>query len=261
MKRFGIIGLAALALAGCTQVDEGYRGVWATYGAVDLKEAPAAPGFYWYNPWPTDIFLMDVRQQKWGAKTETYTKDVQKADLSFVINFHLNPAKASVMYSRVGLEWKDNIIPQVVAQAIKNEFGRWDAVRVVENRGQVAANIATALRETLASQDIILDSFDLVDIKYAGAFEDAVERKQVAIQKATEEQNNTIAVTERGKQAVITAEANAKALKATSDALEANPKLIQYEGIKAWRETGGKMPTTLVIGDGKATPPFIFNQP
>jgi prohibitin 2 len=238
------LAAASLSLGACTQVDTGHRGVETHFGKVVSGSLPE--GLYWYMPFfGTSYEQMDVRQQKWGANTETYTKDVQKADISFVMNYHLNPTKAHVMFSRVGQEWTDNIIPQMTSQAIKNEFGRWDAVKVVENRGAVASNIEASLRAKLAKQDVVLDSFDLVNVKYTGDFEQAVEAKQVAIQNATKEVNNTQAVIERGKQAVFTAEANAKALKATSDALEANPKLIEYEAIKKW---DGTVPQTMVGG-------------
>lgn len=251
-RMFALAGIGLL-LAGCSQVNTGFRGVETCYGRVCSDSL--TEGLYWYNPWSTDIYQLDTRQQKWGSTTETYTRDVQKANVTFAINFHLNPSKAHIMYARVGADWKDNIIPQMVAQSIKNEFGRWDAVKVVENRGEVAMRISNALRVALARQDIILDSFDLTDIKYTGAFEEAVEDKQVAIQTAIREQNNTIAVTERGKQQVITAEANAKALKATSDALESNPKLIEYEAIKKWN---GSVPSTLV--GSKAPYTFMLNK-
>lgn len=252
-RNLALVALAALTMSACTQIDTGYRGVETHFGKVVSTSLPE--GLYWYMPFfGTSYEQMDTRQQKWGADTETYTKDVQKADISFVMNYHLNPAKAHIMYARVGEEWKDNIIPQMTAQAIKNEFGRWDAVRVVENRGTVADNIEIKLRAALAKQDVVLDSFDLVNVKYTGQFEQAVEQKQVAVQNAAKELNNTVAVTERGKQAVITAQANATALKATSDALEANPKLIEYEAIKKWNGTvpqtmlGGGAPYQVVIG-------------
>lgn len=257
-KNLIMLALAAMSLGACTQVDTGHRGVPVTFGKVTASAY--SEGLYWYNPFADSIVQMDVRQQKWESNTQTYTKDVQKADLSFVLNFHLNPDRAHVMYQRVGEDWKANIIPQITAQTIKNEFGRWDAVKVVENRGTVAANIANQLRVLLAKQDVVLDSFDLVNIGYSGDFEQAVEAKQVAIQTAVREQNNTVAVQERSKQAVITAQGTAEALRITSNALESNPKLIQYEAIKAWQATGGKMPSTLIMGEGGKTPPFILGQ-
>lgn len=261
------LATAALALlSGCTQVEQGERAVWKKYGGV-VETGDEGPGFYVYNPWSWDVNTMDTRQQKWQEKTEAYTKDIQKADIKFVLNYHLNPAKAGVMYGRVGVNWADNILPQYTLQAIKNEFGLWDAVRVVEHRGQVTDRIAHALRTSLARQDIVLDSFDLIDVKYTGAFEHAVEAKQVAVQNAITAQNRTVQISEEAKQAVVAAKGKAEALSITSTALKGDPKLIEFEALKvqqraveAWEKTGGKMPSTVVVGNGQGTPPFIFNQ-
>lgn len=238
MKKLMLIAAIA-ALGACTQVDAGNAAVKTHYGVTEKESF--GPGFYWYNPWATDIISMNTQQRKWGDTTETYTRDVQKADVNFVLNYHLRPDHAHIMYQRVGEEWADNILPQTTIETIKNELGRVDAVTLVATRGEVADRIYKALRAKLAAQDVVLDSFDLTDVKYTGAFEHAVEQKQVAIQTAIAEQNNTVKISEQAKQAVITAKGNAEALQVTSQALQSNPKLIEYEAIKKW---DGVLPTT-----------------
>lgn len=230
--------LAAVSLGACTQVDAGNVSVWTYYGKAEQKSY--GPGFYWYNPWSYDVIEMDTRQLKWRGNTETYTKDIQKSDVKFVLNYHLEGSKAHIMYQRVGENWADNILPQTVLQAIKNEFGAWDAVRIVEHRGQVTDRIEHNLRAKLARQNIVLDSFDLVDIKYTGPFEHAVEQKQVAVQNAQAAQNKTVQTTEEAKQAVIKAKGEAEALSITSTALKGDPKLIELKAIEKWN---GELPT------------------
>jgi regulator of protease activity HflC (stomatin/prohibitin superfamily) len=252
-KLFLATAVAALSLGGCTQVNSGEAAVWQYYGGVQ-KTGDEGPGFYVYNPWSWDVTTMDTRQQKWQEKTEVYTKDIQKADVKFVLNYHLNPAQAGRMYGRVGVNWADNILPQYTLQAIKNEFGLWDAVRVVEHRGDVTTRITMALRQSLGRQDIILDSFDLIDVKYDGPFEKSVERKQVAVQDAITAQNKTVQFSEEAKQAVIKAKGEADALAITATALRNDPTLIEYKKIQAWQATGGKVPQTVV---GNSSPPFI----
>lgn len=226
-----------LLLGACTQVEAGERAVMTRYGKAEQKTYDS--GFYWYNPWSTDVITMNVQQRKWGSKTETYTKDVQKADVRFVLNYHLNPNRAHIMYQRVGQEWADNILPQVTVETIKNELGRVDAVTLVATRGDVADRIAARLRERLAKQDIILDGFDLTDISYTDTFEHAVEAKQVAVQAAITAQNQTVQVQEKAKQRVIQAKGEAEALSITSTALKGDPKLIELKAIEKW---DGKLP-------------------
>jgi regulator of protease activity HflC (stomatin/prohibitin superfamily) len=243
----GLLGLGA-----CTQVEAGHSAVMTNYGKPHDKSY--GPGFYWYNPWSTDVIVMDVRQLKWTSATESYTRDVQKADIKFALNYHLRPSKAHTMYGRVGENWADNILPQATVEVIKDELGRVDAVTLVATRAMVGQKITERLRARLSKQDVVLDSFDITDISFTGEFEKAVEAKVTAVQTAIAEQNKTVAVTERAKQAVIKAKGDAEALSITSTALKGDPKLVEFEAIKAWKETGGKVPQTVV---GNASPPFI----
>ena len=238
MNKFIGLALASLALGACTQVEAGESAVFTHYGNPEDKSY--GPGFYWYNPWSTDAVSMNVQQRKWGDITETYTKDVQKANVRFVLNYHLNPTKAHRMYERVGQEWADNILPQATIEIIKNELGRVDAVTLVATRGEVSDKIFHALRQRLATQDVILDGFDLTDISYTGEFEQAVENKQVAVQNAITAQNRTVQFQEEAKQRVIKAEGEAKALEITSTALKGDPKLIELKAIEKWN---GELPT------------------
>lgn len=238
MNKTLLIFIAALSLGACSQVDNGHSAVFTTYGKAEQKSY--GPDLYWYNPWSTDIISMNTQQQKWENQTETYTKDVQKADIKFVLNYHLDPNQAHRMYQRVGEEWQDNILPQVTIETIKNELGRVDAVTLVATRGEVSERIFSALRAKLAKQNVIIDGFDLTDISFTDAFEHAVEAKQVAVQSAITAKNQTVQVEEQARQAVIKAKGQAEALSITSTALKGDPKLIELKAIEKWN---GELPT------------------
>lgn len=237
MKNITLALLAAVSLGACTQVENGNSAVKTYYGQAQQKSY--GPGMYYYNPWSTDIISMNVQQSKWENKTATYTKDAQKADITFVLNYHLQADKAHVMYQRVGTEWADNILPQATVETIKNELGKVDAITLIATRGEVSDRIFQTLKAKLAKQNVVLDSFDLTDISYTSEFERAVEQKQVAVQSAITARNKTVQVEEEARQAVIAAKGKAEALSVTSTALKGDPKLIEFEAIKKWN---GQLP-------------------
>jgi len=82
-----------LFLVGCgvEVVDTGHRGVKTRFGKVIGDSLPE--GLYFYNPITTTISEMDTRVQKWSAKTEAYTNDVQQVEVSFTVNFALERKK------------------------------------------------------------------------------------------------------------------------------------------------------------------------
>ena len=238
MKR---ILLAALALAGCHQVESTERGVRSTYGKIDPEVVE--PGLVIYNPWSTDIDMMPVSQTKWTGKTPAYTKDLQTAYVAFAINYHLNPTKVVWMATHVAKKgWADTLIPQAVLQAIKNEIGREDSVELIAHRQDATSRIEAAITTKLAASGIVVDGFDVTNIDYDDAYEKAIEAKQVAVQDAITAQNHTVEVTERAKQTLITAEGEAKAMKVKADALASSPKLVEWEAVQKWN---GTLPSTM----------------
>lgn len=250
MKRIVTI-LPLIALGACSEIPAGHRGVFTSYGAPTevVKE-----GLHWYNPWSYDLVSIDVRQIKWSGETEAYTKDVQQAKVAFTLSYRLDsaPKKVLYIYRNVGEDWAAKLVPQVVQEAIKDVFGQSEAVKdTINNRAVVRAKIQKSITERLARRNVIVESFELRDIEFSAAFEKAVEAKQVAVENALAERNKTAAVRERASQRVISATADAEAMKIKTAALAGNAKLVEYEAVQRW---DGKLPTNMY---GGGAIPFI----
>lgn len=82
---FILTSLLALSACGFTTVETGHRGVKVHYGKVVSESLPE--DIYFYNPFTSDVIEMDVRLLKWEGDTQAYTKDVQQADVHFVLNY------------------------------------------------------------------------------------------------------------------------------------------------------------------------------
>ena len=103
----------------------------------------------------------------------------------------------------------------------------------------VRREIEATLRKTLDSNYFMNIQFQLVDIDFDDDFETAIKEKQVAEQNALKAKNVTTQVEEQAKQTKIKAEADAEAMRIKANALERNPKLVNYEAVQKW---DGKMP-------------------
>ena len=250
IKSFSIIALVLL-LVGCEQVDTGHRGVQTRFGEVDEKVGSMPEGLYFYNPFTTAIHEMDVRILRSESTVNTYTKDVQQADIKYVANFRLDPAQAHIMYKTVGLNWYGQLVPQAIDGILKQVVGHYDAVDLIEHRGKATAEIQGAIAESLKSKHVIFERLELVNIQYHKAFEKSVEDKVIAVQKAVEEKNRTVQVQEQAKQQLISAEAQAKSMQIRAAALQANAKLVEYEAVQKW---DGKLP---VYFGGQTPIPFM----
>ena len=245
--------LAVLSLSACgfEQVDTGYRGVKTTFGEVDLKEGSMKEGLYFYNPFTSNIIEMDTRIQSFKGETNTYTRDVQQANITYVVNLRLSQDSAHLVYANVGVGWVSVLVPQAVEGVLKQVVGTYDAVDLVSQRSKATTQIQQAIADGLKSKNVIVDRVELVNIAYLKEFEKSVEDKVVAIQKAIEEKNRTQQIEEQAKQRIINAKAEAESMRIRANALQQNAKLVEYEAVQKW---DGHMPQ-IVTGSGSI--PFI----
>jgi regulator of protease activity HflC (stomatin/prohibitin superfamily) len=252
--KFGLGGFAAFlvlitASCGITIVNTGHRGVKLTFSEV--RGEGLSEGLYFVNPLTTTIKEMDARILKWQSSTQAYTKDVQQAEVEFVVNYRLDPTKAHIMYQQVGMDWGEKLVGQVVHEDIKREFGQHIAVDIIANRDAAARSIESNVRTQLANRNVIVTNLQITNIDYTEKFEHAVEAKVIAEQEAIREKNKTVQIEEQAKQKVATAkgeaeakilnaEAEAKSIRIRGQALEENQRLVELVTAERW---DGKLPT------------------
>jgi regulator of protease activity HflC (stomatin/prohibitin superfamily) len=246
-----IVAIAIVSVAGCgiKQVDTGQRGIKTTWGEVVSGSLPE--GLYFYNPISSNIVEMDTRVQRKDGETDTYTRDVQQAAIKYTLNYRLKQDAAHLMYRDVGRDWDDKLVPQVVLGTLKEVVGKWDAVDLISNRDKAGTSAYEAIRANLAERNVEVSRFEITDIAYTREFENSVEQKVIAQQKAIEEQNRTKQIEEQARQKVLSAEAEAKSIQIRAQALERNAKLVEWEAVQKWN---GVLPQYML---GSGATPFI----
>lgn len=244
-----VVALVLVVILGAnafTIVDPGHRGVRITLGKVSPQ--PLEEGLHFKIPFIQHVRQLDVRTLRWADVTQAYTKDVQQADVSFVLTYSLEPAFSVEMYRTVGADWSQKLIGQVVFEELKRELGQHEAVALIATRDQAARAIESGVRDKLAEKHVLISGLQITNIDYTKQFEDSVEAKVIAQQRAIEEQNRTVQIEQQAKQKVISAEAEAESMRIRANALETNPRLVEWEAVQKW---DGKLPQYQL---GGATP-------
>jgi regulator of protease activity HflC (stomatin/prohibitin superfamily) len=246
-----IVLIAVLSVAGCgiKVVDTGQRGIKTRFGEVVSESLPE--GIYFFNPITSNIVEMDTRVQRKDGETDTYTRDVQQASIKYTLNYRLRQNTAHLMYRDVGRDWDDKLVPQVVLGTLKEVVGKWDAVDIISNRDKAANTAFEQIRTNLAERNVEVSRFEITDIAFTREFENSVEQKVIAQQKAIEEQNRTKQIEEQARQKVLSAEAEAKSIQIRAQALERNAKLVEWEAVQKWN---GVLPQYML---GGGATPFI----
>lgn len=271
MHKMIAAGLCAI-MAGCGQVDTGEVGIFTRWGEV-ISNKPEAEGIHFYFPIGTSLITYDCRNQVANVDTEVFTKDLQSARVRLAVTYALEREKVIGLHVKTGMGYFDKLISPSVLGATKNVIGQMEADGLVAKRKEAAEAIRSALQEKLATFGIGVTFVEVLNIDYSDAFEKAVEQKQVAMQEAIKEKNNTQRLQEVARQNVVKAqaeaeakvlnseaeakailvkaEAEAKSIEMRNKALAQSRALIEYETVKTW---DGKLPVQML---GGAPVPFL----
>lgn len=267
-----LLSILILVLSCVGSIPTGCTGLVVTFGRVENVTLDA--GICWTKPWQ-HIVTMDNRVQKQTVELQAFSSDIQEVSVKYTLNYQIDKENATVIYSTIGVNYYDTVVPPATAESLKTVTARYTAEELVSNRDKLAFEVEELLSESLSNFNVNIVSTSIEDIDFTDAFTDAVEAKQVA------QQNKLKAQTE-AEQKVIEAEANAKVQKVNAEAeaevnkikadaeayavrikaeaeAEANKEisasltqeLIDYVKANGW---DGKLP--VYSGDGGS---FIFN--
>lgn len=251
MKKILFLMGLILTLTACgEQIDTGNRGVRTSWGEITSPK-PLEEGLYFYSPIGGNIIEYEGKTQTYSSTIETYTKDIQTANMTITLNYRLDLDNIISLHKEIGTNYVSKVLRPNSETIIKDVIGKWDAANLVANREKATEEIKDSLNKMLAAYYIRVISVSLNNIEYSDAFEKAIEAKVVATQKAEEAKNRTAEVQEEAKQKVLAAEAEAKSMSIRSQALSQNQNLVAYEAVQKW---DGKLPVNMY---GSSPLPFI----
>ncbi|MBQ9547112.1 MAG: prohibitin family protein [Bacteroidales bacterium] len=248
-----LVGIAVLIVlfSSFYTISSTERGVLSTLGKI--SEVPIEDGLHVKIPFIQTVKKVNVQRKKVDGVENTYTGDLQTADIEYTITYDLVREHVPALFKNVGRDYHEKMIVPAVQAAMKGVFGTSTATEIIENRMKISSVIEDRLRQTVPSEYFANIQFTLAGIDYDDDFEKAIKEKQVAEQNALKAKNVTIQVEEQAKQTKIAAEAEAEAMRIKANALERNPKLVNYEAVQKW---DGKLPEYML---GESVPFINLN--
>ena len=280
----GIIVLALL-LGSWYTVNQTERGVLLRNGAVI---GTSQPGLGFKLPLFDTVEKVSVKTATYTwDKMNSYPFDQQPADLKISVTLRASPDKVADLYAKFGrLETAVNqVVSPVVNQQVKVVFGRYTAVKAIQERGPLNAAIKDAITATLKDDPmIIIESVQLENIEFSANYLHSIEQRmlaevevqklqqnaerekvqaQITVTQATAKANAVRAEAQASADALrlngeakatnirITGEAEAAAIEARAKALGTNPNLVTLVQAERWN---GVLPTTMVPGSAV---PFV----
>ena len=260
----GGIGIAVAVLVGFNSfkvINPGEAGVLSILGKA--QDGVLLEGLHFKPPVISTVDVYDVTVQKFEVPAQSATKDLQDLTASFAINFRLDPAKVVEIRRTQGT--LENIVQKIIAPQTQESFKIAAARRTVEEaitkRSELKEDFDDALNSRLEKYGILVLDTSVVDLDFSPEFAKAVEEKQIAEQRAQRAVYIAQEAAQEAEAEVNRAKGKAEAQRLLAETLKAQggELVLQKEAIEAWKEGGAQMPRVLVIGNDKASAPFIFD--
>lgn len=236
----GLVGMVILAIASFTTISASHVGVVSKFGQV--QEGVLTEGAHFVNP------LSKVTQVSTGLQTlvaknaSTATTDLQQVSTDISMNFRVRANGAHALYRLdPTLDYEQGYVGPAMYEVFKAVGGHYRAEELVTKRAEVSAAIVEALRQKLAKYQIEVVDVNIVNFHFSKAFDESIESKVVATQKAEQAQRDLERTKYEGEQKVVTAKAEAEAIRIQSQAVQAQggASYIELKRIEKW---DGRLP-------------------
>ncbi len=233
-------------------VKAGEKALVFTWGKIT---SVTSEGLHFKIPVMQTISKVDIRTQKAEAPAAAASKNMQTVSTVLTLNYHLDPAKLDVLYSTVGLEVENKIIAARIQETVKAVVARYTAEELLSQREQVKNEISESLTRQLLEYNIVVGAggVQITNFDFSRGFNEAIEDKQVAEQKALTAKNNLERIKIEADQKVAQARGEAEAIRIQAEAIRAQGGK-EYVNLKAIERWDGKLP--LYTG-GNGPMPFL----
>jgi regulator of protease activity HflC (stomatin/prohibitin superfamily) len=206
-------------------IDPGHVGIVKTFGTLtDVK----TNGAVLVPPWATvDDVSVQVKRAEFNHITG-FSAETQDVFVDATLNLSVSPKAIRQLYTTVGPNWYDVIVPSRVQQTIKEETVKFSTVQEAPHRAQISQDVQAALARQFAAFSIDVQGFQVNNIDFDQAFKVAIRNKQIATQRALAAKNNVQTAKYEAEQRVAAAQGDARATVArAAGQAEANRKLAK----------------------------------
>jgi regulator of protease activity HflC (stomatin/prohibitin superfamily) len=243
-----VIIIVIVMMEAAVIVEAGHRGVVLYFGAVENRVL--GEGIHFIIPFAEQVVQLEVRTQKYQADADAASQDLQQVHTVIALNYRIDPTRADTLYQTIGPNYEDRIIAPTIQESVKASVAKFNAEDLITKREIAKGVIAQAIKQTLASNDILSENVFITNFDFSQAFADQIEQKVVAFQKFLTEQNTLRSIQVIANQTVVQAQAAAKAnvarangesqaIEIITSQLRSSPQYLQWQAINRWN---GQLP-------------------
>jgi prohibitin 1 len=255
----GIAGLVLVILVfnSVARVESGNVGVLTLFGRVTGEVLPE--GIHLVSPFKTNN-EMSIRTQEIKESASVPSSEGLVMNLDTSLIFHVDPAKASDVYQKIGPNYQAVLIEPNLRAAIREATASHSANALYTGeREMVAKQIFDQLAGLLGQRGFIVESILLRDIQLPATLKSSIESKQQAEQEALAMSFRLQKETQEAQRKRIEAQGIRDFQQIVAQGI--SPQLLEWKGIEATESLAKSSNSkVVVIGNSKNGLPLILGQ-
>jgi prohibitin 1 len=255
----GIAGLVLVVLLfNCVaRVESGNVGVLTLFGRVTGEVLPE--GIHLVSPFKTNN-EMSIRTQEIKESASVPSSEGLVMNLDTSLIFHVDPAKASDVYQKIGPNYQAVLIEPNLRAAIREATASHSANALYTGeREMVAKQIFDQLAGLLGQRGFVVESILLRDIQLPATLKSSIEAKQQAEQEALAMSFRLQKETQEAQRKRIEAGGIRDFQQIVAQGI--SPQLLEWKGIEATESLAKSSNSkVVVIGNNKNGLPLILGQ-
>ena len=244
-----LLALLVVLLFFTATVETGNVGVITNFGKVTGEVLDSG----WHIVGPVDhVNQVSIRTITTQSDATCFSSDLQAVTISVAVQTRITKENATDIFKNYGSEYMSQAMPKIL-DALKAETAKYEAAEIIANRDKIRSEAFKGAQNRLQGFVDVID-LSFVNVAFSNDYENAIEAKQVAQQRAEQAKYELQQAQVEADKAVAVAKGEAEAIQIRGDALAKNPQVIQLELINKW---DGHSPETLVSG-GSGVPSIVL---
>lgn len=238
----GIIFLLITMLLSFKTIKSGEVGLKVRFGKIvdtSLKE-----GLNLKIPFLEKIVKVNIKVQKAELDTESSSKDLQTIKTKLAVNYRVNSDMAVNLYKTVGNSYEGTILIPAIQESIKSAMSQYTAEQTITKRNEVSDKCLEEIQTKVEKYGIVIEDFNIIDLDFSEAYNQAIEEKQVAEQKVLTAQQELERTKIEKEKKIVEAQGTKEANEILNSTLTNENLTKQF--IEKWN---GSLPTVVSEGD------------
>jgi len=143
-------------------------------------------GFHFMIPIIQTPKFYEIRVMPKVYTSKTGTRDLQTVNISMRILFKPNEHNLDKIFLKYGENYEERVLPSLTNEVLKAVIAMYDALELLIKREDVSIQIKRLLTQRAKDFNIIINDVAITELTFQEAFNEAIERKQMAQQVAEE---------------------------------------------------------------------------